>query len=1154
MPFLKTILVVDDNRVNRVILSTILSKQYAVLEAENGQIALQILREHHEEIAAVMLDLVMPILDGYAVLEAIQKSDKYSNMPILVTTDNSSHINERKALALGAWDFVSKPYDAQIITFRLKNAIDRSQLSALKELQYLSEYDALTGIYNKTKFFNMTREMIDASHGESFVFFRFDVDRFQLINSFFGSVEGDRLLIYIATHLKNDLKQYAKATYGRMESDVFCYCIPYDEAMVKNLIRRTKETLARYNPNYDIVPSIGIYVTDDASISAEERYNRATLAAKTCKGNYVDFYAYYNESMRAALITEQEITNEMNFALENKQFQIYLQPKYNIHTNLPCGAEALVRWMHPKKGMISPGEFIPIFERNGFITKLDYYVWEQACQCLHTWKTQGIKPYPISVNVSRVNIYNPNLVETLLALVEQYQLEPALLNLELTESAYTDNPTAMKKAMCQLQAHGFTIMMDDFGSGYSSLSLLKDIAIDILKIDMQFLSQTGIPGRGENIIASVIRMAKWLNIPVIAEGAETAEQVAFLRSVGCDYVQGYYYARPMPIVEYEQLCIHPTTGMQMIADKEHDSYHYDDLFSFNPEMQLLFNNTLQAAAIYEFADDRVEMIRVNEAYYALLGHNNMLSKASDVLDLVDDAHRAAVLNAFHSCAGTQKDVECEYMRRRIRETPLWLHAKLRYASTVGNKHIIIGELTDITVRKELDCELQKYKASWISSNKETHTVLIVDDAEINRTILKKILQDQFLFLEAENGAVAIRILQDHPGEVDLILLDISMPVMSGEEFLRYKKDSPKLDGIPVIVISADSSSAQQSLAFSLGAEDYIVKPFIPQVVTRRVKNVLESSHRFKEMVREYNNMSDRVKTDRMTELVNRVSAEELIAQYLERAKSTCAMMMIDIDDFKKINDTYGHSYGDKVICAVAEQLRLHFRKDDIVARMGGDEFSVFVQNSPDVKFLEKKAQQLCRKISALKINGENADITCSVGIATSGKIVRSFKQLYQNADNALYSAKCNGKNMVAVYGEETIETSIVKWVNDAESIVDTMSDGIYACDTDSYELIYANDFICKFAGITQEACKGKKCYEVLMHKTAPCEFCSLPKMVLGKVYTRLFQMPGTSHTFLLRGKTVQRNDKIIHLEVAVDFADVDTTKLHFKEGADYEQK
>ncbi|MEG1773704.1 MAG: EAL domain-containing protein, partial [Oscillospiraceae bacterium] len=455
MPSLKTILVVDDNMVNRAILSKLLSEEYAVLEAENGEVALKLLREHSDEIVAMMLDIFMPVMDGYAVLEALRGDARYRNFSIIVTTGNSNNDNEIKALELGAWDFVTKPYNVKIISFRLKNAIDRSQLSALKRLKYLSEYDALTGIFNKTKFFDATREMMDTHRAERFVFLRFDVDRFQLINSFFGAAEGDKLLIYIAEHLKDDANGLGLVTFGRIESDIFGFCMPYHRSSTEYMIERSKGLLVAYNPNYDIVPSVGVYLVEDPSISVEEMYNRATLAAKTCKGNYMDYYAYYNENMSLALSREQEIVNEMKAALENHQFEIYLQPQYNIHTNLPCGAEVLVRWMHPKKGMLSPGEFIPVFERNGFITKLDYDVWEQACQCLHAWTEQGIKPYPLSVNVSRVNVYNPKLADMLLELVQRYQVEPALLNLELTESAYTDNPVAMRKTMSQLQSYGF---------------------------------------------------------------------------------------------------------------------------------------------------------------------------------------------------------------------------------------------------------------------------------------------------------------------------------------------------------------------------------------------------------------------------------------------------------------------------------------------------------------------------------------------------------------------------------------------------------------------------------------------------------------------------------------------------------------------------
>ncbi|MEG0750699.1 MAG: EAL domain-containing protein [Oscillospiraceae bacterium] len=1141
----ETVLIADDNAVNRTILSKILSTQYNVIEAENGRIALKLLSVHNREIVAVILDLVMPIMDGYAVLKGIRKDGRYDNLPIVVTTGESNHDSERQALSLGAWDFVTKPYDAEIILFRLKNAIDRSQLSALKELKYLAEYDSLTGIYNKTKFFDSTRKMLDANRGERFVFLRFDVDRFQLINSFFGMAEGDKLLIYIAKHMAKAAKKHSNATYGRIESDIVAMCIPYAPDHLKPMLLQAKKKLTQFNLNYDVVPSIGIYIIDVPEISVEEMYNRASLAAKACKGNYVQFYAFYDESMSAAITNEQTITNGMNYALENGEFEIYLQPKYNIHTNLPCGAEALVRWMHPQKGILFPNEFIPVFERNGFITKLDYYVWEQTCKCLHNWLLRGITPYPISVNVSRVNIYNPKLAETLLELVERYNIQPELLNLELTESAYTDNPVAMKKTMSQLQSYGFIIMMDDFGTGYSSLSLLKDIMIDVLKIDMRFLSVSEFEGRGENIIASVIRMAKWLGIPVIAEGAETSEQVDFLRSVGCDYVQGHYYAKAMTVKEYEQLCISLSLDMQMMTDKKYDGYCYDNLFSLNEEMKRLFNNNLQATVIYEYFDNRIELVRVNEAYYALMGYNDMIAKSSNILDEVDSACRAPLTRAFHTCAQTLESVECEYMRRRTNGSPLWIAAKLRYVTTVGNKHIIIGELTDITMRKEVDAELQKYKAALLSTDSQCHTVLIVDDEEINRIILKKILKDQFCCLEAKNGEDAMKVLRDKSNQIDLILLDISMPVMDGKEFLQCKQKMLELDGIPVIMITADDSPEQQTSTFSLGANDYIVKPFIPAVVTRRVSNVLESNYRFKGMVRDYNNMSAQMKTDLMTGLINRVSAEEMISRRIENESGICIMIMLDIDNFKQINDTRGHDYGDKVICAVADLLRQHFRKEDVIARMGGDEFSIFVENIPDVRLIEQKARMLCDSMSDIIIDEKNADITCSVGIAISSQTVHSFDALYKNSDKALYSAKSRGRNIVSIYGEESAATSVSKWMNDAESVLDAIKDSIYVCDKSTYELIYANDSLCKLMNVTRADCKGQKCYEILMHRTRPCEFCAMPDMEENKVYTRLFRSPTAPNIFLMRGENIKRNGVMVHLQIAVDVTEMESKDIEW---------
>ena len=699
----KYILAVDDSLVNRKILSKIISGEYSVIEAENGEMAIGILRSQYSEIAAIILDIVMPVMDGYLVLERVAGDERFKNIPIIIATEKSDNESEIKALRLGAWDFVSKPYNGEIIKFRIKNAIERSQLYTLQQLRYLAEFDELTGIYNKNKFYKSTREMLLANPGADFVLIRFDVDRFQLINSFFGTQEGDRLLKYIAKMLSGYVSDKQPSAYGRIEADVFCLCFPSSYiADIETSMSKIRDLVASYNLNYDIVPSCGIYYITDRGMPIEIMYDRATLAAKRCKGNYVNFYAVYDGSMSAQIVREQEITNEMSSALATGQFQIYLQPKYHIASNRPVGAEALVRWFHPQKGLIPPGDFVPVFERNGFIPKLDYYVWEEVCRLLRKWADEGRELYPISVNISRVDLYNPRLAEMVIELTEKYDLPSELLNLELTESAYTDNPVAMSETMAKLQSKGFTIMMDDFGSGYSSLNILKDISVDVLKIDMRFLSKTKIPGRGENIIASVVRMAKWLHIPVIAEGVETKDQVEFLRSIGCEYVQGFYFAKPMPVEAYADL-VEKNGGLSQPVGASFEFSGSQMCISDN-RLEELFADMLQPVAIYEFENDKVEAVRVNTPFFELLGYDDGSITGGTPLDLIDPKYHDSIIDTFRRVAETHEEEECEYLRRTSDGKSKWLRIRLKYISKIGARCILVGVLTDITIQRELDMD------------------------------------------------------------------------------------------------------------------------------------------------------------------------------------------------------------------------------------------------------------------------------------------------------------------------------------------------------------------------------------------------------------------------------------------------------------------
>lgn len=547
------VLVVDDSKINRVIVRKIISDSYVVLEAENGFEALGVLRTRLAEISAVLLDLIMPVMDGIQFLNEIRKDDSLKDVPVIVLTGSNDIETETRVLEAGAWDYIVKPLNPDIVMFRLKNVILRSEMTAFNRLKYLADYDELTGVFNRSHFFAATREMLLLNPDDSFALIRFDINRFGLVNTYYGLEEGDKVLRFLAEEMTKAAKRIEKCTFGRIESDVFGVCVKYiDTDQLESFFTQTKRILDDYGLDFDLIPAFGVYLIVDPEMDIEQMFDNACLAAKRCKGSYLNNYCYYGETMSEAVEKEQEIVNRMGSALEAGQFEIYLQPKVNIRTEIIEGSEALVRWIDPQRGIIPPSEFIPVFESNGFITKLDYYVWEETCKVLRRWLDEGRRLTPISVNVSRVNLYSTHLLDSICALTDKYDIPRRYFNIELTESAYMDNQEAMSRIIDGLRSRGYTVMMDDFGSGFSSLNALKDIPVDVLKIDQRFLSSGRDTERGKCIIRSVVEMAKELDMAVIAEGVEKRDQVEFLRSIGCDFVQGFYYARPMPVEDFEK--------------------------------------------------------------------------------------------------------------------------------------------------------------------------------------------------------------------------------------------------------------------------------------------------------------------------------------------------------------------------------------------------------------------------------------------------------------------------------------------------------------------------------------------------------------------------------------------------------------------------
>lgn len=545
----KQILVVEDNLLNREMLAEMLADRYSVLQAENGSEALEILKLYKESIALVLLDIVMPVMDGYTFLDKVKEDPELSLIPVIVTTQSGSESDEISALAHGATDFVPKPYRPQVIMHRVASIIKLRETAAMiNQLQY----DRLTGIFSKEYFYQRVKERLNEEPDREYSIVCMNIENFKLYNDAFGKEMGDRLLKEVADNIRTGIGDFGIC--GRYGADRFM-CLQEREREQSDRRRFFEETNYAESPDRKKNISIkwGIYEITDLTVPVEQMCDRALLAADSIKGQYNRFFAVYDDALRGKLLREKTITDAMETALSEEQFTVYLQPKYSLDDECMVGAEALVRWIHPEWGFMSPGEFIPLFEKNAFIFRLDQYVWERVCALLSERKKKGYPLIPISVNVSRADIYQAYLADCLFELTEKYGIDPSYLHLEITESAYAENPNQIISTVEELRRLGFIVEMDDFGSGYSSLNMLSQMKPDILKLDMKFIQNEMLKPINQSIIKDIITMAHRMHLSVVAEGVETKEQMKRLQAVECDFAQGYYFAKPMPAAEFEEL-------------------------------------------------------------------------------------------------------------------------------------------------------------------------------------------------------------------------------------------------------------------------------------------------------------------------------------------------------------------------------------------------------------------------------------------------------------------------------------------------------------------------------------------------------------------------------------------------------------------------
>lgn len=533
----RKVLIVEDNEINREILKETLEDDYDVLEAVNGEEGLNILSQYYKDISLILLDVVMPVCDGFEFLSR-QKSDSLlASVPVIVTTGNNSQEDELKCLGLGAVDFITKPYNARIVKSRIDSVIKlRESSMTLAAI----EKDELTGLYTRQAFYHHARTFTHFMTEEKFNVVILDVADFKLINGTYGTKKGNEVLVY----LSNAFRYYVKnGLLTRYEGDQLLGLFHSKVKMDVERINRNINKIAEEAPIPNIRIKVGIYEDVDTNLSIPIICDRALMAEKSISKDFKTNVAFYIDELNQKQLAQRQMENDFKSAIANREFKVYYQPKYDVNTENIVGAEALVRWQKTDGTLISPGAFIPLFESDGLVIHLDEYVFESVCQFQKERMENKLEIVPISVNLSRASIHFSDVVERYVDIVNQKQIPFECVPIELTESA-TLYSEKILEITDQLVNAGFTLHMDDFGSGYSSLTSLNELNFSAIKLDkslIDYIDQV----HGKKIVQQAIDLGHGLDMKVVAEGVESKEQRDCLKEMHCDMIQGFYYSKPL---------------------------------------------------------------------------------------------------------------------------------------------------------------------------------------------------------------------------------------------------------------------------------------------------------------------------------------------------------------------------------------------------------------------------------------------------------------------------------------------------------------------------------------------------------------------------------------------------------------------------------
>ena len=869
--------------------------------------------------------------------------------------------------------------------------------------------NSVAGIYNKADFFAQIEKVLQYTERNRWYLMAIDIEHFKLFNEWNGKEAGDQFLTGIVQGL-HFIEEQCGGIAGYLGEDDFGILLPGGDEQVELVQQKVMECVRKNSNSAGFFPAFGVYPIKEEDMSVSAMYDRAVIALSHVKGNYVTRVCWYDSSMIEKMEEEHFLLSEVQRALEEGEFTFYAQPQCNMATGKIVGAESLIRWNHKTKGLVPPGEFVPILEKNGFIADLDRYVWKEVCKWLRSWIDRGHKPIPVSVNVSRVDIYSMDVVKYLHELIDTYQLEPRLIEVEITESTYAEDADVITNLVDELRKDGFLVLMDDFGSGYSSLNMLKDVNVDVLKIDMKFLEMSEqSKGKGVGIIEAVVNMARLMDMRIIVEGVESREQMDYLLEMGGYYGQGYYFYRPLPVTEFENL-LHREENLDFagIQVKKLERLQIKELLNENLFSETMVNNILGAVAFFDVYDDQIELARINEQYYHLTGETpeNIQMDGKKILKRIHVLDWPILFDLFSRTFKNQlRGAECDVRYLKKDGNTIWIHLRTFFLREQDNHKIFYGSISDVTTEKQKEEEFKiankrlesTLRLAGINSwdwNLKKNTLSLINASRSSRLaqIHHKLGDEKALVVDFPNEFLKRDFVEDIYSDQIKERFD---KIQKGEESSIFEVPFKTRNG-ETIWIRISYENVYDEKGDPIHAVGYYADI---------------SEQKKKELY-----LANLAKTDALTGLYNRYWAVPQIKDYLSTyPDEASALIMFDLDNFKRANDVYGHAYGDNVIIKTANVIKNHFRGQDIICRIGGDEFLVLCKNVSQMD-IDKRIDEIVQSVAQSVSDQEHNEIfTVSSGYVMIPEQGWEFDDLYEKADMALYDAKQRGKNSHSKY-------------------------------------------------------------------------------------------------------------------------------------------